>query len=48
MRYQVWIVGLSFVVFGIVGWGFLGYSPVYIGLMLLGIVAFGLGFGASK
>lgn len=48
MRYQIWIVALSFVVFGLVGWLFLGYSPVYIGLMLLGITGFGLGFMSDK
>jgi hypothetical protein len=48
MRYQIWIVALSFVVFGIVGWLFLGYSPVYIGLMLLGLVGFSLGFLSGK
>jgi hypothetical protein len=48
MRYQIWIVALSFVVFGIVGWLFLGYSPVYIGLMLLGLVGFCLGFLSGK
>ena len=48
MRYQIWIVALSFVVFGLVGWLFLGYSPVYIGLMLLGAVGFALGFLSDK
>jgi hypothetical protein len=48
MRYQVWIVGFSFAIFGVIGWLFLGYSPVYIALILLGLVGFGLGFGAGK
>lgn len=48
MRYQIWIVALSFVVFGLVGWLFLGYSPVYIGLMIIGLAAFTLGFLSEK
>lgn len=48
MRYQIWIVALSFVVFGVVAWLFLGYSPVYIALMLFGLAGFGLGFTSGK
>lgn len=48
MRYQIWIVALSFVVFGLVGWLFLGYSPVYIGLMLFGAAGFGLGLTSAR
>ena len=48
MRFQIWIVALSFVVFGIVAWLFLGYSPVYIGLILFGLAAFALGFMSEK
>jgi hypothetical protein len=48
MRYQIWIVGLSFAVFGIVGWLFLGYSPVFLGLMVLGAAGFCLGFLSGK
>ena len=48
MRYQIWIVALSFVVFGLVGWLFLGYSPAYIGLMLIGLAGFALGFLSGK
>jgi hypothetical protein len=48
MRYQIWIVGLSFAVFGLVGWLFLGFSPVYIGLMMLGAACFALGFLSSQ
>jgi len=48
MRYQIWIVALSFAVFGLVGWLFLGYSPVFPGLMGLGFVGFCLGFLSGK
>jgi hypothetical protein len=48
MRFQIWILALSFVVFGLVAWLFLGYSPVYIGLMLFGVAAFSLGFLSEK
>jgi hypothetical protein len=48
MRYQIWIVALSFAVFGLVGWLFLGYSPAFIGLMLLGVAGFGIGFTSGK
>ena len=48
MRFQIWIVALSFAVFGLIGWLFLGYSPVYIALMLFGAVCFALGFMSEK
>ncbi|HEX6507412.1 MAG TPA: hypothetical protein VF221_07250 [Chloroflexota bacterium] len=48
MRYQIWIVGFSFAVFGAIGWLFLGYSPVYIALMIFGLVTVVLGLFSGK
>lgn len=48
MRYQIWIVASSFIIFGLVGWMFLGYSPVYIALILFGCVGFSLGLTSAK
>jgi hypothetical protein len=48
MRLQVWIVSFSFAVFGAIGWLFLGYSPVFPALILIGLVGFGLGLISGR
>jgi hypothetical protein len=44
MRTQVWIIAAAFFVFGVLGWVLEGrFSPVFLGLMGIGIAGFILG-----
>lgn len=49
MRLQIWIIGGAFVLFGVVAWIVLQkFSPVWIGLILTGVICFALGWNSEK
>lgn len=47
MRTQIWIIGAAFAVFGVIAWVATFYSPVYVGLILMGLILIVVGFFSS-
>ena len=48
MRTQIWLIGGAFAVFGAIAWIFTFFSPAYLGLIGVGVIAFVIGLFAAK
>jgi hydrogenase/urease accessory protein HupE len=44
MRAQIWIIGGSFVLFGLIALVMTKWSPSYLGLIVMGVVAILMGY----
>lgn len=44
MRIQIWIIGGSFAIFGIIAWIITNWSPSYLGLVVMGVIAIAMGW----